>query len=47
MLARSCLVYPADTVRVAMLEAFPNMLNDAANAAAAFCQLQTEAEKKG
>ncbi len=48
VLARACLVYPEDAgVQKAMIEAFPNMLNDAANAATAFVQLVTEAEKKG
>ena len=48
LLARTCIAYPEDapTLKV-MVEAFPNMLNDAANAAASFVQLQAESEKKG
>lgn len=47
LLARSCLVYPAAEQLPAMLDAFPNLLNDACNAAASFVQMQSEAEKKG
>ncbi len=47
-LARACIVYPSDPVVLAsMVDAFPNTLVDSANAAAAFVQLHTEAEKKG
>jgi hypothetical protein len=46
-LARACIVYPEAAVLVAMVEAFPNTLADAANVAAGFVQLKTEAEKKG
>lgn len=47
ILARACIVYPSDEgVLKAMVEAFPNTLTDAANAAAAFVQLTVEAEKK-
>ena len=46
-LARACIVYPDAAQLAAMVEAYPNTMADAANAAAAFVQLQTEAEKKG
>lgn len=47
VLARACIVYPSEAgVLKAMVEAFPNTLTDAANAAAAFVQLTAEAEKK-
>ncbi len=47
VLARACIVYPTDAGVVAlMVDAFPNLLNDAANAAAGFVQLHAEAEKK-
>lgn len=45
-LARACIAYPEPAVQMQMLEAFPNMLNDAANAASGFVQLKSEAEKK-
>lgn len=47
VLARACLVYPDAATQKLMVEAFPNLLNDACNAAASFVQMQTEAEKKG
>lgn len=47
VLARACIVYPDAATQALMVDAFPNMLNDAANAAAGFVQMQTEAEKKG
>ena len=47
VLARACIVYPVDAgVLGAMVEAYPNTLVDACNAAASFVQLQAEAEKK-
>lgn len=48
MLARSSIVYPADEETLGrMLDAFPNMLNDAALAAIEFVRLEAEDEKKG
>lgn len=48
VLARACIVYPSEPALLAqMVEAFPNLLNDATNAAASFVALQAEAEKKG
>lgn len=46
-LARACIVYPEEGLRVQMVAAFPNMLTDASNAASGLVQLQTESEKKG
>lgn len=48
MLARAVIAYPADEkVIAAMLDAFPNMLNDAASAAVEFVRVEGEDEKKG
>lgn len=48
MLARSSIAYPSDdTAQKAMLDAFPNMLNDVALAAVEFVRLEGENEKKG
>lgn len=47
MLARACIVYPNEPEQLrAMCDAFPNLLNDAANAAASLGRLETEEEKK-
>lgn len=47
VLARACIVYPADPAAViAMHSAFPNLLNDAANAAASLVVMKAEEEKK-
>lgn len=47
-LARASIVYPTDAaVMGAMLEAFPNMLNDASGAAVEFVKLRADDEKKG
>lgn len=47
MLARACIVYPADAeVLKAMCVEFPNLLNDSAGAAATLGKLDMEGEKK-